>query len=276
MVFATTMYQYGEANQITPTEYTETQISGNEAIPLACTPFVMHEKQKIADIVVTNYYREKETEVIYKAVGTGKVQLKGTSGAVGDEPSETLAYYSGKAIGADAIPGKSAHFVGWYKDEACKQPVTAADGVYDQETGSFIPNTNIIEADTVTFYALFQTGSIVIERENGEPGETFTYLVEDVNTKKSFYVTVTCGENGKGSRTIYEVPKGTYRVTEIEDWSWRHTGDSYTEYYDGSYEHPHVFKFTSGVDKQSWLSGWSLLWKNLFKKGEETIPEAST
>lgn len=280
VVFTTTMYKYGAANQeLIPTEYIEEQIITDKPVPLNTSPFYMKESQKIADIVVKNYYKEKMTKVNYEAVGKGKVQLRGTTGGtvVDDRPSELLAFYSGKAKGADALPGKNAHFVGWYLDEACTQEVTAAYGVYDKENGIFIPNTNIIETDEITFYALFETGSIIINREGGEAGETFTYLVENVNnTNESFYVTLTCNSDGKGSRTIEDVPAGTYRVTEIEDWSWRHPGSATSPtYYNGSHETPLVCDFSSEVSKPNWLSGWSSLWRNFFKKSMETKPEVS-
>ena len=269
VTFATSMYQYGKEQQ-PATVYYNVAEANKEGKPLSSTPFKLTGKQKIADILVTNVYEEKMTKVNYEAVGKGKVQLQGTEGhvVVGDRPSEYLEFYSGKANGAKAIAGDGASFVGWYTDPACTEEsrVTAVNGVYDKVAGTFVPNTNIIEAEEVTFYAKFETGTIIIERTGGEAGETFVYLVtrSHGSTEESFYVTVTCSEDGTGSRRIQEVDEGTYTIQEIGDWSWRHTASSQNSYHNGT--ETKTFEFGSPVSKDSWLSGWSSLWKNVFEK----------
>ena len=180
---------------------------------------------KIADITVINEYSEKMTTVKYVAVGNGKLRWADSNEFV-DAPEETLKFYSGKARGAVGIAGKNATFMGWYKDAACTQPVTAADGVYDKNAMSFKPNTNIISTEVVTFYAKFETGSIKIQRNGGEPGQTYVYHVERaaVGTlpKLDLYVSVTCGADGRGYTEILELPSAEYTVTEVQDWSWRY------------------------------------------------------
>ena len=268
VAFATSMYEYGKEQTPTMTYYNVSDAK-NEDKPLSSAEFHLTGSQKIADVQVTNIYEEKMTRVHYEAVGKGKVQLLDTVGevVVGDKPSELLAFYSGQANGAVALEGDGATFMGWYTDPACTEAskVTAVNGVYNESAKTFVPNTNIIEADEITFYAKFDTCSIVIERTDGEPNETFVYLVTNNNTRESFYVTVTCDKNGNGSRKIQEVDVGNYTVTEISKWSWRHTAEaSITKYRNSDASNPLTFSFNSGVSKQNWLSGWSELLKNIF------------
>ena len=107
-------------------------------------------------------------------------------------------------------------------------PVTAADGVVGSD-GSFTPNANIINADEITFYAKFETYTVAIERENGEPGKTYVYDLECDPTEAgkpnfTMQVSVTCDANGYGKTEVMEAPAGNYTATELESWSWRHNG----------------------------------------------------
>lgn len=179
---------------------------------------------KIAEVEITNAYVEKETIIHYKAIGNGKLKWVGGTEFV-DVPTETIPYYSGQAIGAAVFAGTGARFVGWFLDEACTQPVQSINGVIGTDN-SFKPNANIISADEVTFYAKFETNTIVIERENAEPGQTFVYHVQgtggSTNEKLDIYVTVTCDETGKGKTQISEILNTNVTVTEMDDWSWRY------------------------------------------------------
>lgn len=242
----------------------EIEVDGNK--PLISPEFKLEGNIKIADVVVINTYREKETVIYYQGVGNGKIKLNQTGATFEDTPSETLAFYSGKAIGCETHAGAGATFVGWYKDEACTEPVTAADGVWDKETGIFKPNANIINAESVTFYAKFETGSITINRENANPEQTFVYHIKSTDDKVDMYVSLQCDENGKGSVEILEVPLNkTYTVTEIEDWSWRHPGSQQSGTNGETDDKRHlVFNFTSGIDKNKWLNGLSPEKENVF------------
>lgn len=227
---------------------------------------------KIADVTVTNYYEEKETTIVYHAVGNGKIKSNKKGSVFEDTPTETLKYYSGKSDGCSAHFGVGSTFVGWYKDPACTDEVTSADGVYDKTTGSFYPNANIIDAEEVHFYAKFDTCNVVIERENGEPGKTFVYEVtgpaKTGGGTITTYVTVTCGADGKGSTTIYEATKGQYTVKELDGWSWRYTGETQKKTHPAD-ELSMTFKFTSKPSEQ-WLDGFSTPEKNVHGKAKVT------
>lgn len=263
--YKATMYEKGVAQK----PYYSYSDSGKDYID-----FKMDQKKEIhfADIYVENIYEEKETKIYYKAVGNGKVRRQDQENLEDfvDTPSETLAFYSGKSIGANVHPGNGATFVGWYKDPACREQdrVTAADGVVSAD-GSFKPNANIINADEVTFYAKFETGSIVINRTGANAHQSFVYHItsKGENGKPlDMYVTLQCDATGAGSVTVLEVPLGqTYTVTECEDWSWRHTGETKSDT-NGDKKMKLEFTFNSGK-KTKWLSGLAELCKNVFGSG---------
>ncbi|MBR6806881.1 MAG: hypothetical protein IKM46_00730 [Clostridia bacterium] len=268
VTFKVQLYARGQAiGSIMPTTYTETHIVGDA--PLITAPFTLEGDTKIADVTVENKYVEKETTIVYHAIGNGKIKSNSVGSVFEDAPTETLKYYSGKSVGCSAHIGVGATFVGWYKDAACTQEVTAADGVYDKTTGSFKPNANILNAETVHFYAKFDTCNVVIERINGEPGKTFVYEVTGPNKENNdiitTYVTVTCDENGNGSTTIYEATKGQYTVKELDSWSWRYTGEEQTASHEASLSV--TFTFDSASNSDAWLDGFSEPEKNVYGKG---------
>ena len=215
---------------------------------------------KIADVTVTNYYREKMTTIKYKAVGNGKVSLTGESDYQ-DVPTEELAYYSGKSKGVKVHAGNDATFVGWFKDEACTIPVENKDGVVGAD-GTFKPNANIIAADEITFYAKFATTTISIERTNAEPNQVFVYKVTNADNSTTMYVTLTCDKNGNGKREIFEVAAGEYTVTELSDLTWRYPQTSQTA---GDISSTLItFEFDASFNNDKWLNGYSDPLKNVY------------
>jgi hypothetical protein len=254
--YVTTMYKQGAAQTPIPSkEHSTFTLSVDNGT--------------VAEIEVTNIYQEKMTTIYYKAIGNGKVALTGDENFE-DIPTEKLAFYSGKAVGADVYRGNGANFVGWFTDEACTVPVTAADGVYDTVTGNFKPNANIIQVDEKTFYAKFETCSITINRENA-PNQSFVYHVTNGKTgadKIEFFVTLDCGADGKASKTILEVPDGTYTITEVQDWSWRYNdGSKSVTIQSANKEKRHLTAtFNGGLLTDDWLSGLAeKIKKNIFK-----------
>ena len=238
---------------------------------------------KIADVTVINEYIEKETTIYYEAVGNGKVAIaeKDENGNAlppnfQDTPTETLDFYSGVAKGADVFAGHGAKFVGWYTDPECTNKVDLEDGIVD-ENGNFKPNSNIINAEKVTFYAKFETNSVKIERTNGTPNQTYVYKVEafDNNNKATvMYVTVKCDANGNGYTEILEAVSSRYVVTEIGDWAWRsddgesvNKEQSFATDSSGTDLKNHMtITFNGNVKKQEWLNGFSESQKNVYNE----------
>lgn len=210
-----------------------------------------------AEVVIVNTYIEKTTTIYYKGVGNGKVAFANVENDGNldfvDTPTEELAFYSGQAIGAKVFPGEGATFVGWFTDEACTKPVTLKDGVVGADN-SFKPNANIINDVAVTFYAKFETGSVVIERKNAKPGQTFVYCIENSSNNLKMYVTLQCDASGSGTVAILEAATaGTYTVTELNDWSWRHDGEKQSGQHQGD-DKELKFIFDNRVTNNSWLN----------------------
>lgn len=270
VTFETILYSYGKGTELEPSQYDSKQIDGKA--DLFSTEFTFTQEQKIADIKVTNKYREKMTTIYYKAIGNGKVALTGQTDYA-DTPTETLAFYSGKSKGVEIHRGEGASFEGWYKDEACTIPVTAADGVVDPVTGTFKPNANIINADKITFYAKFTTASIVINRTGAKPGQSFVYHVtgkadkgEGVTEDIDLYLTLVCDEEGKGTAMVLEVLDGKYTIEEIPDWSWRFKDGGKKENIEVKGKET-VVNFEGEIKTPYWLSGLAEIVKNIFKGG---------
>ena len=217
--------------------------------------FYLDRDRYYVEIFITNIYEETTTTIYYKGVGNGKVAFIGSNGNFQDTPTEELAYYSGKAIGAEIYPGAGAVFKGWYTNPECTVEVTAKDGVWDKTTNTFKPNANILNADSVTFYAKFQSGTIEIRRTNANPGQVFVYYVESADGKIKLYVPLVCDENGNGVAYVLEVPLQKYTVTELEDWSWRHDGTSISKTGTDAQQNI-VFEFNSAITDNKWLNGY--------------------
>lgn len=261
----TTMYKYGGGDKLTTTAYNQIILGGDT--DALSTSFEINNEKKIAELKVTNTYRERKTYISYKAVGNGKVALVGSTEYV-DTPVEELDFYSGEAKGANVHAGSTAKYVGWYLDEACTQPVTEMYGVVDEETGFFKPNANLIETDTITFYAKFDTSSLVINRTNGEPGQTYVYRI--TGDKLDMYVTVTCDESRTGSCQVSELQPGTYTVEEMDDWSWRYNND---EQYTATVEDKKqiTYEFEKNIRSDYWLNGNSKVKKNVQKNAQGVV-----
>ena len=83
------------------------------------------------------------------------------------------------------------------------------------------------------------------------------------------YVTLECDENGVGSIEVLEVLRGTYTVTECDDWSWRHTAESQDKTHE---KNQLVYDFSKPVDDTKWLNGYSPAVDNVYGKSTSSTP----
>lgn len=162
--------------------------------------------------VRTFYYREKEVTINYVAVANGSVS----------PTSETIGVCTGNPKGSVPTPDENYRFDGWFKNQACTQPVDAS---WVDSSGKLTPqknNSGLFEA--ATYYAKFtrKTASLTITKSVANANDSFIF---DVVGDEGSRFTVSVG--GNGSVTIAGLPVGeTFKVTERNDWSWRYSADS--------------------------------------------------
>lgn len=113
----------------------------------------------------------------------------------------------------------------------------AGQRIYKQETAYELPqgdgSAGLIQTDglatgscTVTnTYRLLLT-TLTIQKEGWQTideNQTFVYRVEGADDITRGKVDLAVTIHGNGSTTIHNLPIGTYKVTEVESWSWRYT-----------------------------------------------------
>ena len=135
--------------------------------------------------IITFYYKEKEVTINYVAVGPEGLKTDGTPNATKagsvSSTSETLKVLSGTAQGSTPTANTNYHFVGWYTDAACNNPVNKDWVVGNKLTpvkadGTAWTNT--------TYYAKFAEDQVMINYVVvNNVGGTVTLPSETVNVK---------------------------------------------------------------------------------------------
>ena len=169
------------------------------------------------------WYNQKKIELQYYAVWKETLPEGESAGFV--SISRELVGATNPA-GADAFAADGFRFVGWYKDEECKQSVDAG-----WVTGTKLVPEPYEDDDWINeYYALFEP-----EKENlkitktGENLGTDTFLFRVTGTDKiGNAVNLMVSIQGKGSVTVKDLYCGTYTVTELTNWSWTYTCTSGT------------------------------------------------
>ena len=121
-------------------------------------------------------------------------------------------------------------FVGWFKDEACTEPVEKDWVDADNKLTPDKTKNYGTEADSkmgyeaATYYAKFEddVAQLTITKEGAvdiDENQSFVFKVTGPNGYSERVVIC-----GNGSVTIKNLKPGTYTVTE-EGWSWRYTGN---------------------------------------------------
>ena len=186
--------------------------------------------------VKTFYYTEQTVEIKYEVVGpTG-------CGTLDNYQESQLKVTTGEVKGSTPTAADGFKFVGWYKDEACTQPVDAAWVADSKVTPGKTRNYGTVEApvmgyEAATYYAKFEydVANLTITKSGAE----------DIDENQSFIFTVKIwaqdgtGEfeltrfkvaiQGKNSVTIIGIPAGVhYTITEDSSWSWRYNAQEAT------------------------------------------------
>ena len=206
------------------------------------------------------YYVEQTVEIKYAVVGPDGC------GTLDNYQESQLKVTTGEVNGSEPAAADGFKFVGWYKDEACTQPVDAAWVVDSKLTPGKTRNYGTTEApvmgyEAATYYAKFKwdVADLTITKSGAkdiDENQSFIFTVkiwaqdgtEEV-VLKSFKVAI----QGNKSVTIKGIPAGVhYTITEDSSWSWRYKAQEATDVLNpGS----NSVTITNSRSNSKWLGG---------------------
>lgn len=169
-----------------------------------------------------------------------------------DPASETVMVKSGTAVGSTPAAASGFKFVGWFKDQACTQPVDATW----IENNKIIPQKTTEAYEAATYYAKFDyaVADLTIKQvgEIADVNQTFIYVVTGGDLPESG---IKVAVKGNSSVTIKNLKIGSYTVTEETNWNWRcgTTGGSQSITLQGAQTNEVIF--TNNASNSKWLSG---------------------
>lgn len=166
--------------------------------------------------------------------------------------NETVMVESGPAVGSTPAAASGFKFVGWFKDQACTQPVDATW----IENNKIIPQKTTEAYEAATYYAKFDyaVADLTIKQvgEIADVNQTFIYVVTGGDLPESG---IKVAVKGNSSVTIKNLKIGSYTVTEETNWNWRcgTTGGSQSITLQGA--QTNEVSFTNNGSNSKWLSG---------------------
>ena len=191
---------------------------------------------------------EETVNINYVSVGPAGA---GNFGSV-DPLNETVMLESGTAGGSTPAAASGFKFVGWFKDQACTQPVDATW----IENNKIIPQKTTEAYEAATYYAKFDyaVADLTIKQVDGiaDENQTFIYVVTGGDLPESG---IKVAVKGNSSVTIKNLKIGSYTVTEGTNWNWRcgTTGSSQDITLQGAPTKEIIF--TNNASNSKWLSG---------------------
>lgn len=168
------------------------------------------------------YYTEQTVDIKYEVVGpTG-------CGTLDNYQESQLKAINGDVNGSLPTAAAGFKFVGWYKDEACKDAVDkewvkdnklTPDKTKNYGTGE----KPIMGYEAAMYYAKFEydVANLTITKQGCEGIDENQSFIFDVTGPDGYSKRVAI--NGNGSVTISGLKIGAYTVTEVTGWSWRYT-----------------------------------------------------
>ena len=214
----------------------------------AFVEFDLYVKKTVSTEEPTTEEPTKETvNINYVPVGPA-----GASFGSVDPASETVMVKSGTAVGSTPTANPGFKFVGWFKDQACTQPVDATW----IENNKIIPQKTTEAYEAATYYAKFDyaVADLTIKQDGGiaDENQTFIYVVTGGDLPASG---IKVAVKGNSSVTIKNLKIGSYTVTEETNWNWRcgTTGGSQSITLQGA--QTNEVRFTNTVSNSKWLSG---------------------
>ena len=219
---------------------------------------------------------ETEVEIKYQIVGPENsgtldpesenllLPVSGTETGSGDENRSggaadlLLAGVGDTAAGSTPTAAEGFVFVGWYSDEACTLPVETSWVSDNKLVPGKTKNYGTAEApvmgyEAATYYAKFaiDAADLTITRQGQDIDEGQSFIF-DVVGPDGYNKRVAI--SGSGSVTIKGLKPGTYTVTEVTAWSWRHTACGVQSV---TLQPAQIgtADFTNAISNGGWLSG---------------------
>ena len=215
----------------------------------ASVEFDLYVKKTVSKEEPTTEEPTKETvNINYVPVGPADAMNFGSV----DPASETVMVKSGTAVGSTPAAASGFKFVGWFKDQACTQPVDATW----IENNKIIPQKTTEAYEAATYYAKFDyaVADLTIKQvgEIADVNQTFIYVVTGGDLPESG---IKVAVKGNSSVTIKNLKIGSYTVTEETNWNWRcgTTGSSQDITLQGAPTNEVIF--TNNASNSKWLSG---------------------
>ena len=201
------------------------------------------------------YYTEQTVDIKYEVVGPDGC------GTLDNYQESQLKVITGEVKGSTPTANPGFKFVGWYKDEACTQPVNeswvAANKLTPGKTKNYgTAEKPVMGYEAATYYAKFEwdVADLTITKSGAKT---------EIDENQSFIFTVTGPNNfsakvviqGNGSVTIKGLKIGTYTVTEDTGWSWRYTLKNKTQNITLQPAGKNEVTFINSRSKGKWLGG---------------------
>ena len=171
--------------------------------------------------VKTFYYTEQTVDINYEVVGpTG-------CGTLDNYQESQLKVTTGEVKGSTPTAASGFKFVGWYKDEACTEPVAgtwvdvANNKLTPQKTKDL--GNDVKGYEGATYYAKFEydVADLTITKQGCQgidENQSFIFDVTGPGITDALKVVI----KGNNSVIIKGLKVGTYTVTEVTSWSWRY------------------------------------------------------
>ncbi len=203
------------------------------------------------------YYVEQTVEIKYVVVGPENC------GTLDNYQESQLKVITGTANGSTPTANPGFKFVGWYKDEACTQPVdgswVAANKLIPQKTKDL--GNSVMGYEAATYYAKFEydVADLTITKSGAEDideNQSFIFTVKiwaQYGTEEFVLTRFKVAIQGNKSVTIKGIPAGVhYTITEDSSWSWRYKAQEATDVLNpGS----NSVTITNSRSNSKWLGG---------------------
>lgn len=157
--------------------------------------------------------------------------------------------------------------------EAASTSVNTSGAVNASGTGASVSRTfSAGKTDAIVFTNEYKRhlGTLTISKAvNGSSEDgVFIFHIKGTDENNS-YIDMDISIEGSGSVTIYDLPLGTYTVTEDTSWSWRYTADGATRTVDLTVDPDAEVGFTNTYKESRWLNYFTNLPNTFGKKKDE-------